>query len=94
MRVRVGEIKTVLVVETDLMFDENDKGYDRAALTEMLNALKTIEAHHGWRDLASNTHLRGDVRCRALLRGLKSAVAMPMCPSHPCRRERVESASA
>ena len=75
MRVRVGEIKTVLVVETDLMLDENDKGYDRAALTEMLNALKTIEAHHGWRDLASNTHLRGDVRCRALLRGVKSAVA-------------------
>jgi hypothetical protein len=35
----VGEIKTVLVVETDLMLDENDKGYDRAALTEMLDAL-------------------------------------------------------
>ena len=36
---------------------------------------KTIEAHRGWRDFASNTHLRGDVRCRALLRGVKSAVA-------------------
>ena len=36
---------------------------------------KTIEAHHGSRDFASNTHLRGDVRCRALLRGVKSAVA-------------------
>ena len=36
---------------------------------------KTIEAHHGWRDFASNTHLHGDVRCRALLRGVKSAVA-------------------
>jgi hypothetical protein len=33
---------------------------------------KTIEAHHGWRDFASNTHLHGDVRCRALLRGVKS----------------------
>ncbi len=32
MRVRVGEIKTVLVVETDLMLDENDKGYDRETL--------------------------------------------------------------
>ena len=36
---------------------------------------KNIEAHHGWRDLASNTHLHGDVRCRALLLGGKSAVA-------------------
>jgi hypothetical protein len=36
---------------------------------------KTIEAHRGRRDFASNTHLRGDVRCRALLRGVKSAVA-------------------
>jgi hypothetical protein len=36
---------------------------------------KTIEAPRGWRDFASNTHLRGDVRCRALLRGVKSAVA-------------------
>jgi hypothetical protein len=36
---------------------------------------KKIEAHHGSRDFASNTHLRGDVRCRALLRGVKSAVA-------------------
>ena len=32
MRVRVGEIKPVLVVETDLMLDENDKGYDRETL--------------------------------------------------------------
>ena len=36
---------------------------------------KKIEAHYGSRDFASNTHLRGDVRCRALLRGVKSAVA-------------------
>jgi len=49
---------------------------------------KTIEAHHGWRDLASNTHLHGDVRCRALLRGLTSAVAKTLL-SMPDLRRRV-----
>ena len=52
---------------------------------------KTIEAHHGWRDLASNTHLRGDVRCRALLRGLKSAVAKTLL-SMPDLRYRAVAA--
>ena len=47
---------------------------------------KTIEAHHGWRDLASNTHLHGDVRCRALLRGVKSAVAKTLLSMHDLRR--------
>src|SRR5260370_41329368 len=47
---------------------------------------KTIEAHHGWRDLASNTHLHGDVRCRALLRGLNSAVAKTLLSMHDLRR--------
>jgi hypothetical protein len=47
---------------------------------------KTIEAHHGWRDLASNTRLRGDVRCRALLRGVKSEVAKTLLSMPDLRR--------
>ena len=58
MRVRVGEIKTVLVVETDLMLDENDKGYDRAALTEMLNALAEFLARNKHIDSADIERVR------------------------------------
>ena len=47
---------------------------------------KTIEAHHGWRDFASDTHLRGDFRCRALLRGLNSAVAKTLLSMRDLRR--------
>jgi hypothetical protein len=47
---------------------------------------KTIEAHHGWRDFASNTHLRGDVRCRALLRGVKSEMVKTLLSMPDLRR--------
>ena len=54
----MGEIKTVLVVETDLMLDENDKGYDRAALTEMLDALAEFLARNKHIDSADIERIR------------------------------------